>query len=499
MSGQSSIEAFGELQPRAVWKFFGGMAAVPRPSKREERIRKHLREVAEHHGLAVKEDSTGNLVIDVPATEGFADAPITVLQAHVDMVCEKNASTEHDFDTEGIRLIVTTEESTGERIVRGDGTTLGADNGLGVALALAVATSPDVVHGPLELLFTVDEEDGMTGAKALTAESFRGRRMLNLDSEEDDTLCIGCAGGCDTNLSWTLKAAAPAGDEVCKVSVTGLRGGHSGCDIHEGRANAIKLLVRTLLRVSGDSLQLISISGGSKRNAIPREATAVVAGPAGLLGALQTAGAAVAAEAVAESVEPDTSIVAEKVALGTATLAASASDTTTLLRALAALPSGVLGMHPKVPGLVETSNNVSTMSSELRGSSVVVCVGMLSRSSSASRIAETAEQLASIGRLSGAEVATGNEYPGWSPNPESALLAVCRRVYRETFDVDPEVGAIHAGLECGIIGKRVGDMDMVSLGPTIRGAHSPDERAYVSSVERTWRYLVALLEAMARG
>jgi len=229
------------------------------------------------------------------------------------MVCEKNSSTEHDFDNEGISLVVATEPESKERIVRADGTTLGADNGIGVALALAIAISPEVVHGPMGLLFTVDEEDGMTGAKARSRESFRGRRMLNLDSEEDDALYIGCAGGCDTNLTWTLETEPPPkGGDVCRITVTGLRGGHSGCDIHEGRANAIKLLVRTLLRAPDASLQLIDISGGSKRNAIPREAAAVVVGPVGTLEALKTASADVASEAKAESSEPGTSVRVER-------------------------------------------------------------------------------------------------------------------------------------------------------------------------------------------
>ena len=496
---QVSEQTLAGLEPQSVWGFFGGIAAVPRPSKQEERIRKHVREVAEGRGLAVNEDRTGNLLIRVAATKGHEDAPVTVLQAHLDMVCEKNSSTAHDFSREGIHLVLETESKSGERIVRAEGTTLGADNGIGVALALAAATSPEVVHGPLELLFTADEEDGMTGAKALTQESFRGRRMLNLDSEENGTLYIGCAGGCDTNLAWTLKTEPPSqGGEICRVTVTGLRGGHSGCDIHEGRANAIKLLVRTLLRVPAASLQLIDISGGSKRNAIPREATAIVVGPVGTLEALKAASADVASEAKAESCEPDVTVRAEREPDVPQPTCASPNDTDRILQALTAIPSGVLGMHPKVSALVETSNNVSTMATEIRESHIVISVGMLSRSSSDSRKREMFDQLAAIGRLSGAKVARGNEYPGWSPNPDSPTLAVCRRVYHELFGDEPNVAAIHAGLECGIIGERVGGMDMVSLGPTIRGAHSPEERVYVDSVESTWRFLVALLGAFAR-
>jgi len=500
MTTHATGNAVAGLEPRSVWEFFAGIAAVPRPSKREERIRKHVKGLATQHGLAFREDSVGNIVIDVPATPGHAKASITVLQAHLDMVCEKNATTQHNFDNEGISLVVETEAASGALIVRGDGTTLGADNGIGAALALAAATSPEVVHGPLELLFTVDEEEGMTGAKALSRESFRGRNMLNLDSEEEDTVYIGCAGGCDLNLSWTLNVVTPTqGAEFRRVSVTGLRGGHSGVNIHEGRANAIKLLARTLLRTPAGSLQLLSICGGSKRNAIPREATAVVAGPSASLGELERAGTEVAKEATGESFESEVSIGVQRVCDDLPETALSAGDTARVLDALMSLPSGVLGMHPKVAGLVETSNNLSTITMKADGSQAVIAVGLLPRSSSASRMRETLDQLSAIGRLAGAGTSTGSAYPGWSPNPDSPILSVCRRVYQGLFHEEPKVAAIHAGLECGIIGERVGEMDMVSLGPTIRGAHSPDERVYVASVERAWRYLVAVLAALARS
>jgi len=502
MTTQPPRNTVAHLEPRRVWEIFSGIAAVPRASKREERIRGHVRAFAEQHKLPLREDKTGNLVITVPASPGCEKTPITVLQGHLDMVCEKNSGTKHDFDNEGIRMLVDTEQSSGEKIVRADGTTLGADNGIGVALALAAATSPDVTHGPLELLFTIDEEDGMTGAKALTPESFRGRRMLNLDSEEDDALYIGCAGGCDTNVSWTFPASPVPNDlEIGNIRVGGLRGGHSGCDIHEGRANAIKLLTRVLSRASSRDLRLLTISGGSKRNAIPREATATVAGPPGLADDLKKSAADVARESLVESGEPTVNIDirADQSNAPSPRTTVSAQDTIRLLSTLYALPSGVLGMHPKVFGLVETSNNLSTIETKAGASQTNITAGLLSRSSSPSRIREVLDQLASIGRLSAAAISTANEYPGWSPNPASATLAVCRRVYQELFNKEPKVTAIHAGLECGIIGERVGDMDMVSLGPTIRGAHSPDERVYTASVERAWKYLVALLAALSKN
>ena len=315
MSGKTDPTDITKLEPTNVWQLFAGIAATPRPSKKERRIVEHVRAVAEQHGLTVREDSAGNLVIGVPATSGYEKAPITVLQGHLDMVCVQNSGTGHDFENEPIGLKIVEDPAGGGLVVRADGTTLGADNGIGVAMALAAALSPDVVHGPLELLCTVDEEEGMTGAKELGPQSFRGRRMLNLDSEEDDVLYIGCAGGCDATLSWEFALAPASGDvESCRIAVSGLRGGHSGGDIHENRGNAIRLLARALQRMDRDTLRVATINGGNLRNAIPREAEAVVSGPAGLRGALQTAAEQVRGEAVSESAEPNVKITVNQVA-----------------------------------------------------------------------------------------------------------------------------------------------------------------------------------------
>lgn len=484
------------LEPKLIWKLFSGMAAVPRPSKHEEKIRAHLRDLATEHGLSFCEDGAGNLVITVPATSGHEHAPITVLQAHVDMVCEKNSDTQHDFDNEGIHLVVDTD-AAGEMIVRGRGTTLGADNGIGVAMALAAALDDSVIHGPLEILLTTDEEAGMTGAKALTPQSFKGRRMLNLDSEEDDALYIGCAGGCDTNLTWAFTPEKPDGTgEAVTISVSGLRGGHSGCDIQENRANAIKLLTQVCLGSGIEGLRLGEASGGSKRNAIPREANAIIYGPAGTTAALTQSAAKVASEAGEASREPDATINVKTVEPPPHLL--SAVDSARVLAAWAALPQGVLGMSPTVPGLVQTSNNVSTMSITFPNTSEGrVAVGCLSRSSSVYWNSVTLAQIAAAGRLAGAVVTTDNEYPGWEPNIDSALLGSTRRVYEKLFGSTPEVAAIHAGLECGIIGKLVGEMDTVSFGPRIEGAHSPDERVYPESVVKSWSLLKAVLADLA--
>lgn len=492
-----------ELEPQSVWRFFAGLAAVPRPSKREAAVQAHIRRVADGLGLPHRTDAVGNVAIDVPATPDCERAAPVVLQGHLDMVCEKNAGTPHDFERDPIRLIVD-RDARGETIVRADGTTLGADNGIGVALALAVATDASVRHGPLEILCTCDEEAGMTGAKNLAPDFIRGRRMINLDSEEDDALYIGCAGGNDTTLTWELPTSPlEAGDEVLRVSVTGLRGGHSGSDIHTNRANAIKVLASVLGDAGDTALRLIELQGGSKRNAIPREALALVAGPRGVHDALKRAARAHAQVAARTHSEPSCSVIVEDGKPGQHR-AADAAASRRLLDALRALPSGVLAVVPEIAGLVQTSNNVSTAVCErVTGSAASsdalrIVVGCLSRSSASSQVAETVAQIAAIGRLAGAQVAFGNAYPGWQPNVDSPTLAVCRRVYERLFGHAPRVTAIHAGLECGILGERIADLDMVSLGPRIEGAHSPDERVYVESVRKSYRYLAAIVADLGR-
>ncbi len=490
-SGNNAIE---QLEPKAVWKLFAGMAAVPRASKKEEKIRAHMKKLAQEMGFSIKEDAVGNQVIEVPAKPGCEKAPITVLQGHLDMVCEKNSDTKHDFDNEGIRTIID-KDPEGKPIVRADGTTLGADNGIGVCMALAAAADPDVKHGPLEILCTIDEEMGMTGAKALKSDFFKGKRMLNLDSEEDTAIYIGCAGGCDSNLSWSFATqAAPAGTAAFKVTVTGLKGGHSGGDIHLNRGNAIKFLTQTLRGVDG--VQIAEINGGSKRNAIPREAHTVVLVPTAAADKLSDAAQAAQADAIAGAQEAGCIIKVEKT---DAKSAASVADSKQLLTTLAALPHGVLAVVPSIPGLVQTSNSTSIVESKADGSRLGVTIMCLSRSSSAIDIETVKRQIRAIGDLGGAKVEQGNEYPGWAPDVDSPTLATCRRVYKQVFGEEPDVTAIHAGLECGIIGQRMGNMDMVSFGPRIEGAHSPDERIWVESVQKSWKYLKAVLAELAKA
>ena len=490
VTDRSVIES---LDPQPVWRIFSGIASVPRPSKREQQIRAHIAQLSTSLGFKSREDHVGNLLIEVAATKGYEDGAPTILQGHLDMVCEKNAGTTHDFDKDPIRLLLE-KTAEGRQIVRADGTTLGADNGIGVALALAAASDPKAIHGPLEILCTIDEEAGMTGAKAIDGAFFNGRRMLNLDSEEDDALYIGCAGGTDTTLIWTLPTIALGqGAEICHIAVSGLKGGHSGCDIHLNRGSAISLLAQVLQLVKEPHLQLAGICGGSKRNAIPREASATVAGPRGLTARLKECAKGIQSEAVANG-EANCRITIEP---ATASLAISGPDTQRVLAAIVALPHGVLAVVPDIPGLVQTSNGTTTISSNAADRSLRIEVGCLSRSSSNSEMSSVLRRIAAIARLAGAAAECANEYPGWSPNVHSPTLAVCRHAYERVFNKPPRIASIHAGLECGIIGERVGGMDMVSFGPNIQGAHSPDECVDVGSVKRMYEYLLAVLADLA--
>ncbi len=494
----SNEHAVAALEPQAVWRFFAGIASTPRPSKHEEQIRAHVKATADALGFTWREDAVGNIVISVPASPGKESAPTVVLQGHLDMVCEKNTGTDHDFENDPIKLIIDRDRDSGEQIVRADGTTLGADNGLGLAMGLAVASSPDVVHGPLELLCTIDEEMGMTGAAALEPGFFKGKIFINLDSEEDDILYIGCAGGGDTVLSWSFDLhGVDETLELARVTVSGLRGGHSGGDVHENRVNANKLLAHTLTSAVGDGLRIATINGGSKRNAIAREASAVVVGPRGTRAALEKTVVIVRDDARQRLAEPNANVTVEFVRNTPGTTALSAPDTQTLLATIAGLPHGVLEVHPGVPGLIQTSNNVATISSETRDGKLRVRIGTLSRSSADGKVDAVRRQIAAIGRLASALVEFGGSYPGWQPNVDSPLLKTCAGVYQRLFGVEPTITAIHAGLECGIIGERIDGLDMVSLGPRITGAHSPDEQTYVASVEKSYRLLTAVLAELS--
>ncbi|MEJ2189835.1 MAG: aminoacyl-histidine dipeptidase [Acidobacteriota bacterium] len=481
------------LEPKLLWQHFDSIRRTPRPSKHEEQIIEVVKKWASDRGHEVLQDAAGSLCIRVAATPGHEGAPTVVLQGHLDMVCEKNSNVEHDFMTQGIEVDV-----DGDWVVA-RGTTLGADNGIGVATAMAVADDPEVVHGPLELLCTIDEETGLTGAKELDASIVSGRIMLTLDTEEDGAIYIGCAGGADSvgRLKVTRRPGYLNSVPV-RIIARGLRGGHSGLNIIENRANAIKLTTRVLLAAIEDGLELdlVAIDGGSKHNAIPRETFAVCRVHADQVDALQ----AIAARCVREFLEefaasdPELEIVVE--ALDSAVDIANPINVHArdrVLQLLDALPHGVLSMSREVEGLVETSNNLAVVKTE----DEQVTVWVSYRSSIMPALHAVRRQVDSIFKLAGAKVEVDDAYPGWKPNPGSAIVQTTSEVYEKLFGAAPEVKAIHAGLECGLLIEKIPDMDAVSIGPQIENAHSPDERVQISSVQKFYKHVAALLEELA--
>ena len=482
-----------KLEPRLVWKHFDAIRQIPRPSKHEERIAEHVVGWGRSRGLVTERDGVGNVLVKVPATPGHEKAPVIVLQGHLDMVPEKNSDVAFDFEKDAIQVRVVGD------YVYATGTTLGSDNGIGVATAMAVAEDPKAVHGPLELLFTIDEETGLTGAMQLDPKLLAGRTMINLDTEEDAALYIGCAGGADTHAEFTVtrEDALPRTLPV-RISVRGLRGGHSGVDIHENRGNALKFLVRTLaaVRRSGVEFGIVSIAGGSKHNAIPREADAVVRVAASSEGALQAAVGDCASVLREEFGEIDPGQRLECVALEDRPDNRKVFirfDNDRVVDALLACPHGVLAMSRAVPGLVETSNNLAVVTTE--GNAVKVVTS--SRSSVMPSLKATTEQVGAAFKLGGAAVEHLDGYPGWKPNPNSPVLNCALKVFERDFGKKPAVKAIHAGLECGLIGEKYPGMDMVSMGPQIESPHSPDERVQISTVDKFYRLLTATLKELA--
>mgnify|MGYP001813476505 CR=1 FL=1 len=481
------------LEPKLLWQNFDLIRQIPRPSKHEEKIIAGVKKWAADRNFDVVQDAAGSLTIQVPATPGHENAPVVVLQGHLDMVCEKNSDTEHDFMTQGIEV-----EVVGDW-VQAKGTTLGADNGIGVAAGMAIAEDPDVVHGPLELLCTVDEETGLTGAKDLDPSIVSGRIMLNLDTEEDGAIYIGCAGGADTIAKLkTARRTASLGSVPVKVSVTGLRGGHSGLNIIENRGNAVKLTTRVLLAAieGGMELDLVSIDGGDKHNAIPREAFAVGRIDKSQLDELKAVAEACAKDFMEEfgPSDPDLAVSVDELDdddTRRSVLNVHARDR--LLRTLDGMAHGVLAMSRDVPGLVETSNNLAVVKNHGDHSEINVSY----RSSVMPALYAVRRQVDSIFRQAGAEVHVEDAYPGWKPNPNSPIVQKASEVYEKLFGEKPELKAIHAGLECGLLIEKVPGMDVVSIGPQIENAHSPEEKVQISSVQKFYKHLAALLEELA--
>ena len=477
------------LHPQPLFSYFEAICRVPRPSKKEDKIRNFLLDFAKKNNLSSKTDAIGNVLISKPASRGKENAPAVILQTHMDMVCEKNSDKEFDFENDPIEPIIT------DGWVKANGTTLGADCGIGIAAQMAVLTSKTISHGPIECLITVDEETGLTGAFALEPGFLTGNILLNLDSEDEGELFIGCAGGIDTLATFTYEnTATPENSGSLKLTVSGLQGGHSGDDIHKNRGNAIKILVRFLWKASHDwNIHLAEFDGGNLRNAIAREASAVIVFPEEKATQIAEAfdGFSRKVKNEFERNEPNLKFGAEKT-----TTPDSLIDTLTqknLLNALYACPHGVLEMSTRMEGMVETSTNLASVKFQ-SGNEILVTTSQ--RSELESRKHFAAEMVRSVFELAGADVTHSDGYPGWTPNPDSRVLETTVESYKRLFGKEPVVRSIHAGLECGLFLEKYPQLDMVSFGPTIKGAHSPDERLDIETTAKFWKHLVDVLESI---
>ena len=474
------------LQPAIVFHYFDEVCQVPRPSKKEEKIRAYLENFAKQRGLEYKTDEVGNILIKKPATPGCENMKCVILQSHMDMVCEKNNDTVHNFETDPIETYVDGEW------LRAKGTTLGADNGIGVATELAILASDDIQHGPLECLFTIDEETGLTGAFALKEGFMGGDILINLDSEDEGELFIGCAGGAGTVAQFPCPMVdAPEGLFFFKVTVKGLTGGHSGDDINKNRANANKVLNRFLVKLMQRyDFHLADIKGGNLHNAIPREAYAVCAVPMQDKEAVRVDLNVFLAEVQAEYAVTEPNMTMDLESESAMSQVVEKEAASRFLNAIHAVYNGVFAMSQDIEGLVETSTNLASI--KIVDGKIVV--GTSQRSSILSSREAMSQTVRSAFELGGADVTVGDGYPGWKPNPSSEILRVSVESYKDLFGVDPKVKAIHAGLECGLFLEKYPSLDMVSFGPTLRGVHSPDERMLIPTVDKFWRHLLDVLK-----
>ena len=483
------MSTLAQLQPKKLWQIFDTICSIPHPSKHEQKISLWIQSWATEQGLNVKEDAVGNLIIKKPATVGLENKKGVILQAHMDMVPQKNADKIHDFLTDPIKPYIITE-ADGDWVTA-EGTTLGADNGIGLSSALAVLASDDIPHGPLEVLVTIDEEAGMTGAFGLEADWLEGELLINTDSEQEGEIYMGCAGGIDGEATFAIKYEDVTDDvESFNLSISGLKGGHSGVDIHTGRANANKLLVRFLLDASQEfDLHLTELNGGSLRNAIPREADAsfVIAREKVPALKIKLANYLVTINQSLGAVE--TSIEMLLISPETFDECWTQATQHNILRALNACPNGVLRMSDDIEGIVETSLNLGVMRS--KGNKFVAMSLIRSLHDDGRLEAQTMVQ--SVFELAGASVAFSGAYPGWKPDTSSALMQTVRDTYQSLFNKVPEIMVIHAGLECGLFKTAYPNWDMVSFGPTIKFPHSPDEKVKIATVEQYWKLLLAVL------
>jgi dipeptidase D len=481
-------DAFSGLKPALLWKYFSQLLLIPHGSGNERALGDYIVSVAKGLGLSWKRDKVGNVVVSKPAAPGHEQASGVILQGHMDMVNEKNSDVAHDFLKDPIAA-----EIKGDW-VQAKGTTLGSDNGIGVAAAMAVMEDKALTHGPLEFLFTVDEETGLTGANHLTKDFLKGTQLLNLDSEDEGTFTIGCSGGGDSELTLPLQRKRRRFKDVYRLRLFGFRGGHSGLDINQGRGNAIRLLVRLLYQTQEKlKFDLVRIEGGNKRNAIPREAWATVSidGDSARRMALFLKDAFAKVRNEYKTVEKEAQYAFEKIT-DTKEEPLTVDSQGALIRILLLLPHGVISMHPEIAGLVETSSNLAVVRCE-KSQAQVVCS---SRSSVASALTAVRQVIRAGAELAGADILQAGGYPGWEPNLQSALLKKLTGVYSRVLGKEPELKAVHAGLECGIIGEKYPGMDMISFGPTIEHPHSPEERVHTGSVERFWTFLTTALREL---
>lgn len=479
-------EEVRNLEPKEMWNCFADLNAVPRPSKKEERVIAFVKNFGERLNLDTYVDEVGNIIIKKPATPGMEDRKTVCIQSHIDMVHQKNAETEFDFDTQGIEMYVE------EDWVKAKGTTLGADNGIGAASIMALLASKDIAHPAIEGLFTIDEETGMTGAMGLKGGLLDAEIMLNLDTEDDHELTIGCAGGVDVTGEGSYDVEQASGDRVgLEIKMKGLSGGHSGMQIHEGLGNANKLMNRLLYALDAEfDIRIASIDGGGLRNAIPRESVAVLSVLKSEREELENEIIGLAEMMIEEhdTTDPEMEVLMSEVEASSKVLAKDFQNK--LLRAVYALPNGIYRMSPDMEGLVQTSNNVARVA-VAEGKYTIQC---LTRSSVDTEKVDLALNIQAIFELLGADTAMDGDYPGWTPKPEADIVKLMDDLYQKTFGHKAEVSACHAGLECGILGTNYPDMEMISFGPNIRGAHSPDERVQISSVQKYWPFLLETLK-----
>ncbi|MCD6366038.1 MAG: aminoacyl-histidine dipeptidase [Bacteroidales bacterium] len=476
-----------DLNPKLVWEIFDTITKVPRPSKKEEKIRRFLIEWAQQRNLEVHEDKAGNVLMKKPATTGYENRKTIVLQSHMDMVCEKNNDVNFDFENDPIETIVDGEWVTA------NGTTLGADDGIGMAAQMAVLVDDSLKHGPIEALFTVDEETGLTGAFNLEAGFFDGKILLNLDSEDEGEIFIGCAGGIDTTAWFDFKkVSAPKSHQALKIGITGLKGGHSGDEIDKGHGNSVKILNRYLWETNKKfNIELAHFEGGNLRNAIPREASATF-----LVPHHDKEQARADFNIFISKMENEYGLTEPnmKLTLESAELPEWVIDSTTknnLLNALYGCPNNVIAMSKRMPGMVETSTNLAAIKFK---NDTQIEITTSQRSDIESGKYDIAQSIESVFRLAGAKVKHSDGYPGWTPNPDSEILDITKNTYKNLFGNEPVVRSIHAGLECGLFLEKYPYLDMVSFGPTLRFVHSPDEKIHIGSVQKFWDFLITVLK-----